>query len=220
LKIQNVALGAFALSISLISAAARAQEDGAAEAPGQDIPEPPASDEADPDEKPEAAPAKAEAGGEAGIKLDANAATASAGADAEASGGGGIESEPDTPRRKPVYGQEGDWFITPYGYARFDAIFDSTQSFEDGYHPFLIARAGTYKGDHRRATFTARDSRVGFFIGAPTFEGMRSYAQIELDFFGLVPTDARKHDIAVFGPVRIRHAFYKLETPAPNEARS
>jgi hypothetical protein len=42
---------------------------------------------------------------------------------------------------------------------------------------------------------------------------MRSYAQIELDFFGLVPTDAKKHDATVFGPVRIRHAFFKLETP-------
>jgi hypothetical protein len=29
----------------------------------------------------------------------------------------------------------------------------------------------------------------------------------------LVPTDARRHDSVVFGPLRIRHAYLKLETP-------
>jgi hypothetical protein len=42
---------------------------------------------------------------------------------------------------------------------------------------------------------------------------MTTYAQIELDFFGIVPTETREHDATVFGPVRIRQAFVKLETP-------
>jgi hypothetical protein len=92
------------------------------------------------------------------------------------------------PERPPVYGKRGDWFIVPYGYARLDAIEDSTQSFADGIEPNLIARVGTYKGDHPRSIFTAKDSRLGVFVGAPTFGSVRSSAQIELDFYGLEPT--------------------------------
>jgi hypothetical protein len=55
---------------------------------------------------------------------------------------------------------------------------------------------------------------LGLFIGAPNFGSIKSSAQIELDFYGLVPTDARRHDSIVFGPLRVRHAFLKLETPA------
>jgi hypothetical protein len=118
-----------------------------------------------------------------------------------------------TPQRPAVYGKRSDWFMAPYGYARMDAIEDSTQSFEDGIQPNLIQRAGTYRGDHRRTIFTARDSRLGVFVGAPTYNSIRSLAQLELDFYGLVPTDARRHDSVVFGPLRIRMAYLKLETP-------
>jgi hypothetical protein len=206
LTIKNLALGALALSITLSSGFARAQQEEPAEKSDEEIPEPPESDE-DPEEK-EAVPAAKPA---AAVKLDANAA-ASAEADAEPHVVAANENT-GTPRRPPVYGKASDWSITPYGYARLDTIWDSTQSFEDGYHPFLIQRVGTYRGDHPRSTLTARDSRLGMFIGAPTFAGMRSYAQIELDFFGITPTDVKRHDAIVFGPLRIRHAYYKLETP-------
>ncbi len=123
-----------------------------------------------------------------------------------------ISAEDKTPERAPVYGKRSDWSITPYGYARLDAIEDSTQSFEDGIQPNLIQRAGTYRGDHRRTIMTARDSRLGIFVGAPTYRGMRTSSQLELDFYGLVPSDARRHDTVVFGPLRIRLAYFKLET--------
>jgi hypothetical protein len=133
---------------------------------------------------------------------------------------GDAEPEPDQkseavgPASRPVtYGARSDWFIEPYGYVRFDAIEDSTQSFEDGIQPNLIARVGTYKGDHRRTLFSARDSRFGYFIGAPTVGNIKSYGQIELDFFGIAPMEVRRHDSVVFGPMRIRHAFVKVETP-------
>ncbi len=103
--------------------------------------------------------------------------------------------------------------VEPYGYARMDAIYDSTQSFEDGIQPNLVARVGTYRGDHQRVTFTAKDSRLGVDVRAPTFESIQSSGKLEFDFFGLVPTDSRRQDAAVFGPVRMRHAFLKLETP-------
>jgi hypothetical protein len=122
-------------------------------------------------------------------------------------------AEEIAPQRQPVYRKRGDWFFAPYGYARLDAIEDSTQSFADGIEPNLIARVGTYKGQHPRSTFEARDSRLGFFVGAPTFQGIRSSAQIEFDFFGLEPSDARTNDGIIFATPRIRHAFLKFETP-------
>jgi hypothetical protein len=116
------------------------------------------------------------------------------------------------PERPAIYGKRSQWFFAPYGYARLDAIEDSTESFEDGIQPNLIARAGTYKGDHRRTIMTARDSRLGLFVGAPTYRNIRTSSQVEFDFYGLVPTDARRHDSVVFGPLRIRLAYFKLET--------
>jgi hypothetical protein len=190
--------------MALSSGLARAQQP--AEKAEEELPNPPASDEPAPEDQ-AAAPAEKPA---PAVKLDASAATATADTEQPAVG---ANENTGTPRRPPVYGKEGDWSITPYGYARLDAIWDSTQSFEDGYHPYLIQRVGTYRGDHARSSLTARDSRLGVFIGAPTFAGLRSYAQIELDFFGITPSDVKRHDAVVFGPVRIRHAYYKLETP-------
>jgi hypothetical protein len=116
------------------------------------------------------------------------------------------------PERPAVYGKRSDWFMAPYGYARLDMIEDSTQSFEDGIQPNLIQRVGTYRGDHRRTIITARDSRLGLFVGPPEYRGIRSSSQIEFDFFGLTPTDARRHDTVVFAPLRLRLAYLKLET--------
>jgi hypothetical protein len=117
------------------------------------------------------------------------------------------------PERPQIYGKRTNWFFGLYGYARLDAIEDSTQSFADGIQPNVIARVGTYKGDHPRSTLTARDSRLGAFVGAPTFQGIRSSAQIELDFYGLEPSDARQNDTIIFATPRLRHAFLKFETP-------
>jgi hypothetical protein len=207
------ALFAFAIStISLSAHAVRAQ--GPADSPKSDKP---AADAAnDEDEEEEDAPAKPPATTTTKASVDA---TEKGGA-VEASNASNVTVTPAAEGaetgpidRPPVYGKRGDWFITPYGYARFDAIEDSTQSFEDGIQPNLIQRVGTYRGDHRRTIFTARDSRLGVYIGAPTYQGIKSSGQIELDFYGLVPTDARRHDSVVFGPLRIRHAYLKVETP-------
>lgn len=197
------ALAAFGISMALFSAHARAQDE----------------DEEQPSEAAKTTEAKADgataAKADGGVSVDASldAKGASAGANANANAAPPAAGVPEAAAtRPPVYGEHRAWSIQPYGYARVDLIEDSTQSFEDGIQPNLIARVGTYKGDHRRTIFSARDSRLGVFVNAPTFEGIKSSAQIELDFYGLVPTDARRHDSVVFGPVRIRHAYLKLET--------
>ncbi len=207
MKIQTSHLftGAFAISLSLSSAHARAQEDDAK--PAAKPAAPADADEAEEDEEGEGVPAakpaaKAEVKAEIGTTERAKEVTTAP-----------TEEESEKAAERPVlYGKRGDWFIQPYGYARFDAIHDTTQSFDDGIQPNLIARAGTYKGDHRRMNVTARDSRFGVYVGAPTYHGLKTSVQLEFDFFGIPPTDARKHDVAVFSPIRMRHAFLKLET--------
>lgn len=206
------ALGKFGLAfaLSLVSSRAFAQED-------EEVTEAPATP------KPAAPPEDAAAPAAVSSKVDAAVSTApTGGGEAKATSAdahGAVEATPaaaadeaGAAQRPPVYGKRGDWFIQPYGYARLDAIVDSTQSFDDGINPNLIQRPGTYRGDHRRSIFTARDSRLGVFVGAPAFEGIKTSAQIELDFYGLQVSDAKKHDQVVFGPVRIRHAYVKIET--------
>jgi hypothetical protein len=194
-------LGAVAISIALLSARARAQEqDDADEDPGASQPAR-RGQPSKPNAEPSADSAKVDA--------DVKAKAAEADEDVTAS-----RIEPGSAReRPPVYGKRSDWFIAPYGYARLDAIEDSTESFEDGIQPNLIQRAGTYRGDHRRTIFTARDSRLGVFVGAPKYQAIKTFGQLELDFYGLEPSDARRHDTIVFATPRIRLAFLKLETP-------
>lgn len=174
-------------------------------------PEEPAPAEEPAEEAPAAdaeaqAAAQAEADSQVGVKL---AATGDANAAAQVDAEGDAKGTPAPP--PPPYGTADEWHITPYGYVRFDAIRDSTQSFYDGMSPYLIARPGTYKGMHPRMTMTARDSRLGLSIGAPEFAGIRTSGRIEFDFFGIPPTDVRENDQITFGPVRIRHAFVNLE---------
>src|SRR5258705_12895250 len=85
---------------------------------------------------------------------DANMKAADASKDAASRPATGVDRS-QAPNRPPVYGKRDDWFIGPYGYARLDAIEDSTQSFEDGIQPNLIARAVTNQHDHRPPILTA-----------------------------------------------------------------
>jgi hypothetical protein len=201
---HRVASLAFALTLS--APHAHAQEEKADETKSATATNEPTGDAAEgaQDEAKPAAPAevKAELGTSTGAQAEASATKPQTSA-----------AEVETAAERPViYGKRGDWFIQPYGYARFDAIHDTTQSFEDGIQPNLIARAGTYKGQHRRMNVTARDSRLGIYVGAPDFHGLKTTGQIEFDFFGLPPTDVRRHDKDVFSPIRMRHAYFKLET--------
>ena len=165
------ALAAFGLSMALVSAPARAQDD---EAESEDSAKAGEATKADGSVGVKASAdtsAKTEASASAQGKATEPAATEPP---ATATPTGEADARPA--ERAPVYGKRTDWSIQPYGYARLDAIEDSTQSFEDGIQPNLIARVGTYRGDHRRTIFTARDSRLGLFIGAPTFGSVKSSA--------------------------------------------
>lgn len=109
--------------------------------------------------------------------------------------------------------KEKTWNAEIYGFVELDASRDSTQSYAESAHNNLIARRGTYAGNHGRMQMTAKNSRIGFNFGAPKFGESRATAQVELDFFGQIPTDALQNDYNTFPSVRLRHAWAKLETP-------
>jgi hypothetical protein len=72
---------------------------------------------------------------------------------------------------------------------------------------------GTYFGDYGRTQFTAKNSRLGVAVTAPTYHRMAQSVNINFDFFGLQPTDATENDFNVVGTMRLRHAYYRLQTP-------
>jgi hypothetical protein len=105
------------------------------------------------------------------------------------------------------------WKLRFYGFAEFDAIHDSTQSlFEASLNAPIMPR-GTYLGDNGRTQFTAKNSRIGLLVAAPSYHGIETSASINFDFFGLQPTEATENDFYVVGTMRLRHAFLRLRTP-------
>jgi hypothetical protein len=105
------------------------------------------------------------------------------------------------------------WKMRFYGFVEFDAVHDSTQSFFEASLNAPVMPRGTYAGDYGRTQFTARNSRVGLLVTAPTYRGMEVTGNINFDFFGLQPTDATENDFYAVGTMRLRHAFLRLRTP-------
>jgi hypothetical protein len=108
------------------------------------------------------------------------------------------------------------WTASLYGFPELDAIWDSTQSVNDLAGNALIARPGTYKGSghHNRVQFSPRNSRIGFKLSAPAFDGMKVSATIEGDFYGNQAAPPATSEATYYASplFRIRHAFLKLET--------
>jgi len=139
---------------------------------------------------------------------------------------------PPAPAPSPVLTKFGATF---YGFAEFDSIYDSTQSFVDlagnATIAHNVAATGTamavnpYTANHSRMTFGARNSRLGFRLKGPGTETIKSSGQFEGDFIGTLPfgaptpvvpagTSALTESAFFTSPVfRIRHFNAKLETP-------
>jgi hypothetical protein len=104
---------------------------------------------------------------------------------------------------------------TLYGFAEFDLMYDTTQSFNDSMGNGVIARAdgATHlAGTNDRFQMTVRNSRIGFKLTAPEWHKLRATALIEGDFFGNQPpvTEASLFNNGTF---RFRHAYTKIENP-------
>jgi hypothetical protein len=105
------------------------------------------------------------------------------------------------------------WSASLYGFVEADNIWDSTESFNDLAGHALIIHDGLYGNSHGRFIMGARNSRIGFKIGAPEFEGIKASAQLEMDFLGNQP--AVSEAAFIQNPTfRFRHMNVKLESDA------
>jgi hypothetical protein len=107
----------------------------------------------------------------------------------------------------------GRWSTTMYGFVETDVIVDSTQSLNDLAGNGLIARPGTYAGEHPRTMFGVRHSRIGFRLRAPEFHGIRASAMLEMDFLGNQPPSSTEAAIFTNPAFRVRHFLLRIETP-------
>jgi hypothetical protein len=109
---------------------------------------------------------------------------------------------------------------TLYGFIEADAIWDSTQSFNDVAGNAPVATATTYAGSHSREQLGVRNSRFGLRLKAPETSWLRANGVLEMDFEGATlpigqgqpyyGTEATFFNNPTF---RVRHAYVKLETP-------
>jgi hypothetical protein len=124
---------------------------------------------------------------------------------------GGVSSNQTAQTAVDDAGQR--WKTRFYGFVELDAIHDSTQSFFEASLNAPVLPRGTYAGDYGRTQFTAKNSRLGVLVAAPSYRGMEASGNINFDFFGLQPTDATENDFYVVGTMRLRHAYLRLRTP-------
>jgi hypothetical protein len=105
------------------------------------------------------------------------------------------------------------WAASLYGFVELDAITDSTQSYGPSANAAMLARPGTYAATHGRTQMTANNSLFGFRIAAPAYRGMLASAQVEVDFFGVQPSDATERTTFTFASLRMRLFAFRLQTP-------
>jgi hypothetical protein len=122
----------------------------------------------------------------------------------------GLAPVPEPPHTTPLAAR---WETQLYGFAELDGTRDSTQSYGPSANNTMLARPGTYAGTHPRTQLTVNNSQVGLRIAAPTYRGIKASGQVELDFFGVQPTDTTESNIYTVPSLRLRLFYLRLETP-------
>ncbi len=109
---------------------------------------------------------------------------------------------------------------TLYGFIDADAIWDSTQSFNDTAGNALVAPATTYAGHHSRVQGSVRNTRFGVRLKSPETAWFRASALLEMDLEGATsPIGSGQAyygtEAAYFSSptVRLRQAHFTFETP-------
>ena len=118
------------------------------------------------------------------------------------------------------------WKAKLYGFAELDTMLDSTQSFSEIQGNGIIVKRGGSTYDNGRLQETIRNTRLGFSLETPDWNGTKGYGLIEGDFFGFDPNPAYSTPAAgapasqpsesgfFTNPTfRIRHAWAKIESP-------
>lgn len=112
---------------------------------------------------------------------------------------------------KHLTADAGGWKIGVCGYVGLNVMHDSTQGYTG--NNGIIARPGTFAGDHDQTQFTARDSRINVEAAAPSVHGIEASGLIQMDFTGVMPTEATEEQTYIFGTPRLRMAVMRLRTP-------
>lgn len=113
-------------------------------------------------------------------------------------------------KREPVSAK---WEASLYGFAELDAIYDSTESFSELPGNGAIVRPERYGGQNSRATFTVRNSRLGFKLKTPEWHRLVASAVAEMDFLGNQPPTATEAQLFNNATFRVRHYYLKVESP-------
>jgi hypothetical protein len=139
------------------------------------------------------------------------------------------------------------WSIQLYGFVELDVINDSTRGFNEGIGNGVIPRdellapgaqalpqltpsgtpAPNPAGQSGRTQFSARNSRIGLKVSAPSLGGIKSTAVLEMDFFGNQPPNGTYSSNKLAQPIteanflgsgnfHMRHAYLKLESDVLN----
>ena len=110
----------------------------------------------------------------------------------------------------------GKFDMSMYGFIELDGIFDSTQSFNELAGNALVARPGTFAGEHGRTLVTMRNSRLGFKVRTPQWQKVSLHGTFEFDLLGNQPPTATELQTFVNDTFRVRHAFVELRSPWVN----
>jgi hypothetical protein len=110
---------------------------------------------------------------------------------------------------------KGKWSPVFYGFIELDVLHDSTQSFQEPAGNGIIQRTESFAGSHGRTMFGIRNSRFGFKLTAPEYEGVKASGILEMDFLGNQPANPPAlSEVAFFAnpAFRVRHFALKVET--------
>ncbi len=120
--------------------------------------------------------------------------------------------QPNPWESSPTARMSARWQSSLYGFVELNAMHDSTQSYGASANNLMLARPGTYAGLHGRTQMTANNSLFGFVINAPEFHrGLHPMAHLEMDFFGVQPSDATEQSLFSSPSVRMRLFYFRLK---------
>jgi hypothetical protein len=121
---------------------------------------------------------------------------------------------PETPQaweKRPTKRLQSRWRSVLYGFVEVNAMRDSTESYGPSSNNVMLARPGTYAGQHGRTQMTANNSLIGVLLEARPYDGLYANGHAELDFFGAQPTDATEQTIYTTPSVRMRLFYLRLK---------
>jgi len=122
----------------------------------------------------------------------------------------------------------GKWVTTMYGFVQVDTVFDSNQSYNNW--PFNSAPgnaavvgtsttplSGTAASQFNSSRFgmDVNNSRIGFALSSPVYNGYKLRALLEMDFLTNPGESLATGDGYITNPIfRIRHFFFDVTTPS------